>query len=133
MINPVCPLTTSQDIEKGIQLFHDKNLDTLLTVREEYLHAFMNDQPLNLDPEKQIPMTQHLSPIQLISWNFCFWKTHIFKRHYETKGSGVFSGQIGFYNIEKTRSVKVSEESDFRLAEALLQYELKSTLALDRA
>ena len=121
MINPVCPLTSAQHIEEGLHKFLKEDLDSLLTVREEYLHAFMDGRPLNIDLKSPIPMTQDLSPIQLISWNFCFWKATIFKQHYEKHGHGVFSGKLGFYSMSKTKTIKVSEEADFQLAEALLK------------
>ena len=121
MVNPVCPLTTAQHIEEGLQVFLKNDLDTLLTVREEYLHAFMDGRPLNIKLNTPIPMTQNLSPIQLITWNFCFWKATVFKQHFEKHGHGVFSGKLGFYTMDKTKSIKVSEEADFQLAEALLK------------
>ena len=122
MVNPVCPLTTGEDIDAGIRLFLENDYDTLLTVREEALHAFVNSKPVNIDTTKKIPMTQALDPIQIVTWNFCFWKTTVFKEHYERKGFGVFSGKIGFYPINKFRAIKISEETDFQMAEALLKY-----------
>jgi hypothetical protein len=32
----------------------------------------------------------------------------------------VFSGRIGFYPLDKLKAVKVSDESDFRIAEAIV-------------
>ncbi len=122
MVNPVCPLTTGDDIDNGLRYFLANDFDTLLTVREEYLHAFMGGKPLNIDISQKIPMTQDLMPIQIVSWNFCFWKTEIFRKNMIEKGYGVFSGKIGLYPLDKLKAVKVSEESDFRMAEALLKY-----------
>lgn len=119
MVNPVCPLTTGEDIDNGLRYFLQGDFDTLLTVREEYLHAFMAGRPLNIDITKKIPMTQNLIPIQIVTWNFCFWKTEVFRKNMEQKGFGVFSGKIGFFAIDRMRAVKVSTESDFRIAEAL--------------
>ncbi|HEY8431713.1 MAG TPA: hypothetical protein VIL20_25210, partial [Sandaracinaceae bacterium] len=78
MVNPVCPLTTGEDIERGLAHFLDGGFDTLLTVREERLHAFVGGQPANVDLGRKIPMTQNLAPVQLVTWNFCFWKRETF-------------------------------------------------------
>lgn len=121
MVNPVCPLTTGEDIDEGLRYFLENDFDTLLTVKEEYLHAFMAGRPLNIDITKKIPVTQNLIPIQIVTWNFCFWKTKVFRKNMEERGIGVFSGKIGFFPIDKMRAVKVSTESDFRIAEALLK------------
>lgn len=120
MVNPVCPLTTGADIDAGLAHFVAGDYDTLLTVREEQLHAFMGGKPLNVDPTRKIPMTQDLAPIQLVTWNFCFWKRAAFVASYEAHGFGVFTGRIGFFALDKRTAVKISDESDFRIAEALL-------------
>ena len=48
MVNPVCPLTTGADIDAGIRHFLAHDYDTLVTVKEEALHAFVNHQPVNI-------------------------------------------------------------------------------------
>lgn len=121
MVNPVCPLTRGEDIDRGLEHFLEHDLDTLLTVREEQLHAFLDERPINFELSAKIPMTQDLSPVQIVTWNFCFWKRETFLASYETKGYGVFSGRIGLYPLDKLTAVKISDESDFRMAEAILR------------
>jgi CMP-N-acetylneuraminic acid synthetase len=121
MVNPVCPLTTAQDIERGLSHFLEHGLDTLVTVREEQLHAFVGGTPVNFNASAKIPMTQELPPVQIVTWNFCFWKRDAFLKSYETSGYGVFTGRIGFFPLDKLTAVKISDESDFRLAEILLR------------
>jgi CMP-N-acetylneuraminic acid synthetase len=121
MINPVCPLTTGQDIDLGIKQFLDDDCDSLITVREEQLQTFVNDVPMNFNIGQKIDKTQNLSPAQIVSWNFCFWKTAQFLRSYDRAGFGVFGGNVSLFKIDKLHGVKVSEESDFLHAEALLR------------
>lgn len=120
MVNPACPLTTGEDIERGLAHFLAQDLDTLLTVREEQLHAFVGGRPINFDTSARIPMTQDLPPVQIVTWNFCFWKRDSFLENYEANGYGVFTGRIGLYALDKLTAVKISDESDFQLAEAIL-------------
>ena len=127
MVNPVCPLTRSEDIDAGLQYFLDHDLDTLLTVREERLHSFVQGEPINIDISEKIPMTQDLDPIQVVTWNFCFWKRDVFIDNYEKRGFGVFGGKVGLFPLDKRRAIKVSDEADFRIAEAVLAHE-KNTL-----
>jgi len=122
MVNPVCPLTTGDDIDAGLAHFVANDFDTLLTVREEQLHAFVGGEPINMDVRCRIPMTQDLVPIQLATWNFCFWKRAAFLENYEKNGYGVFTGRIGFFPLDKRKAVKVSDESDFRIAEAIMAH-----------
>lgn len=122
MVNPVCPLTTGEDIDRGLAHFIANDFDTLLTVREEQLHSFVRDEPVNFDVRRKIPMTQDLPPVQIVTWNFCFWKRAAFLANYEANGFGVFTGRIGLYPLDKRKAVKVSDESDFRIAEAIMSH-----------
>jgi CMP-N-acetylneuraminic acid synthetase len=121
MINPVCPLTTGQDIDLGIKQFLDDDCDSLITVREEQLQTFVNDAPVNFNIGQKIDKTQDLNPAQIVSWNFCFWKTNNFLSTFEEEGFGVFNGKLGLYPIDKIRGVKINTESDFLISEALLK------------
>lgn len=121
MVNPACPLTTTADVQAGLDFFCRSDIDTLLTVREEKLHSFMAGKPLNIEIDKMIPMTQQLQPIQIVTWNFCFWRTEVFCRSFKEKGFGVFSGRLGLYPLDSLKAVKISTESDFRIAEAILR------------
>jgi CMP-N,N'-diacetyllegionaminic acid synthase len=121
MINPVCPLTTGEDIDRGINTFLDNNNDSLVAVREEQLQAFLNDSPINFQPNKKIDKTQNLSPAQIVTWNFCFWKAESFINNFEKNGFGVFHGNLGLCPVDKLHGVKISIESDFQIAEALLR------------
>jgi CMP-N-acetylneuraminic acid synthetase len=123
MVNPVCPLTTGADIDAGLAHFREHDLDTLLTVREEQLHSFICNQPINIDTTQKIPMTQDLDPIQVVTWNFCFWKRAAFLRSYDERGFGVFNGKIGLFPLDKRKAIKVSDEADFRIAEALIAHQ----------
>lgn len=122
MVNPVCPLTTGESIDRGLARFLEHDYDTLLTVREEQLHAFVEGEAINFDASAKIPMTQDLSPVQIVTWNFCFWKRDAFLANYEANGYGVFTGRVGLYPLDKLEAVKVSDESDFRIAEAILRW-----------
>jgi N-acylneuraminate cytidylyltransferase/CMP-N,N'-diacetyllegionaminic acid synthase len=115
-------LTSGETIDRGIAHFLEHDLDTLLTIREERLHGFVNGEPINMKVTEKIPMTQDLSPLQIVTWNFCFWKRDTFVASFEANGFGVFTGRIGLFPIDKREAVKVSDESDFQIAEALVRH-----------
>jgi len=121
MINPVCPLTTGSDIDRGLKLFKENNYDSLITVREEQLQSFCRDKPINFSPKQKIDRTQDLDPTQIVTWNFCFWKSRSFIENFEQNGYGVFHGKVGLCPIDKLHGVKISVESDFRIADAILR------------
>jgi CMP-N-acetylneuraminic acid synthetase len=124
-VNPVCPLITGKDIDEIIKYFLDKNLDSLVTVREEKLQAFCNNTPINFDLNKKLPRTQDISPVQICAWPVCIWKVSKFIENYENVGHAVFGGNLDLYPIPFLKSLKVSYEEDFVLAEKLLYIENK--------
>ena len=69
-----------------------------------------------------LPRTQDIPPIQICAWSVCVWRSKTFIESFEKKGYAVFSGKIGFYPLNLLKSVKISTEEDFLLAEELLLY-----------
>ena len=122
MINPVSPLIEAEDIDNVVNFFLRNDYDTVITTREEKLQAFCNNKPINFNPHAMLPRTQDIPPIQICAWSICVWRAKTFIQSYEKKGYAVFSGKIGFYPLSLLKSVKVSTEEDFLLAEALLCY-----------
>lgn len=125
MINPVSPLIEGADIDNMINFFLDNDYDTVITVREERLQAFYNNKPINFNIDSMLPRTQDIFPIQICAWSICIWRAKTFIQSYEKKGFAVFSGKIGLYPLSLLKSVKISTEEDFKLAEALLCYKNK--------
>ena len=126
MINPVSPLIDGKDIDNVVNLFLENDYDTVITIREEKLQAFCNDKTVNFDINAMLPRTQDIPPIQLCAWSICVWRAETFIESFEEKGYAVFSGKIGFYPLSLLKSVKISTEEDFLLAEALLCYKNRS-------
>jgi len=125
MINPVSPLLGSEDIDGAISFFLENDYDTVITIREEKLQAFCKSKPINFNPDGMLPKTQDIAPIQICTWSVCIWRAKTFIKSYEEKGYAVFSGKLGFYPLSFLKSIKISTEDDFKLAEALLQYKDK--------
>jgi len=121
MVNPVSPLILPEDIDNAITFYEKNNLDCLISVREEKLQAFFNGSPINFDTSALLPMTQNLKPVQLSAWTVCIWNAKKFKEHYEQYGYAVFIGKYGLYPFDSLRSIKVSTEEDFILAELYLK------------
>jgi len=123
MVNPVCPLITTDDIDKTINFFLKNKYNTVITVSHEYLQCFFKNQPVNVELKSKLLATQDLEPVQIINWAVTIWDAKKFVERYETIGSGVLSGDIGFFPISKKRAIKISTLDDFEMAEAILQYE----------
>ncbi|OGW91038.1 MAG: hypothetical protein A3D28_01695 [Omnitrophica bacterium RIFCSPHIGHO2_02_FULL_63_14] len=121
MVNPVSPLIESGDIDQMVRHFLDQPLDTLIASREESVHTLYQGQPVNFDPRAKLARTQDLPPIQLCAWSVCIWRAKTFMEQYEQHGHAAFSGRVGFYPLNQFKTVKISTEEDFILAEVLVR------------
>jgi CMP-N-acetylneuraminic acid synthetase len=121
MVNPVSPLVEAEDINSAIEYYLEHDLDTLVTVRNEQLQAFFEGEALNFSTNGLLPMTQNISPIQLCVWTVCIWNKRKFMESYEKNGYAVFCGKVGLWPISPIKSIKVSYEDDFRMAEQILK------------
>lgn len=126
MINPVSPLITGNDIDAVVDYFNQNDFDTVISVKEERLHAFCKGRAINFSPNALLPMTQNIPPVQICSWAVCVWRAETFIESFEQKGHAVFSGKLGFYPLNHISAIKISTEEDIRLAEALLCYKNRS-------
>ena len=140
MVNPVAPLVSGRDIDAMVEHFRSHELDTLIPVRDEHLHAFCDGEalgfdpaqplksfcgqvPVNFDASGQLPRRQDNAPLHICVWTVCIWRRETFMRAFEQTGAGVFSGRVGFYPQHPISSIQVSNEQDLRFAEVLLRSE----------
>ncbi len=121
LVNPVSPLVLSEDIDNAIEYYEENKLDTLISIKEERLQSFYNNEPVNFFTDRRLPMTQNLQPIQLAVWTVCIWNAKKFKEHFEEFGFAVFVGKYDLYPFDPIRSLKVSTEQDFKLAELYIK------------
>lgn len=125
MVNPVSPLIEACDVDDAISYFEQNNLDTLISVKKEQLHAFFSGESLNFDTNELLPATQDIVPVLICTWNICIWRKESFIESYEKNGYAAFSGKVGQWPIDPRKSIKVSYEEDFRMAEEILKYREK--------
>ncbi len=126
MVNPVTPLIESHDIDDAITYYEQNNIDTLISVKKEQLHAFYKNKPLNFDINELVPATQDIEHILICTWSICIWRKQVFVDSYEKVGHAAFSGKVGQWIMDPMKAVKISYEEDFIMAEQVLMARDKS-------
>lgn len=121
MVNPVSPLIESIDIEEAINFFETNQLDSMISVKDERLQSFYQGKALNFNKDGLLPMTQNIDPVQICVWTICIWRRESFIKAYEKNGYAVFNGKYALWPINPLKSIKISYEEDFLLAEQLLR------------
>ncbi len=120
MINPVCPLITTDDIKKAFEAFKNSNCDTLITTESTQMQTFCNNIPVNININEQLAPSQKNSKISILNWAITIWDAKAFKDRMQGKGFASLGINRLFFDIDSMHAIKISEEKDFLFAEKLL-------------
>ena len=126
LVNPVCPLTSPEIINEFLEFTQVNSFETCFTTVQHQLHTYFEGQPLNFDQYEQLPPTQNISPIDIISWNLAYWDKEKYLFNMEHHGNASTRGKLGLFPIENKFAVKVSHQADFELAEFILREQVKN-------
>lgn len=121
MINPVCPLIESEDIVNAINAYKNSNCDTLISSCSTRMQTFCDGEPVNIDVKDALAPSQDNPLITTLNWAITIWEAKSFADRMDNDGYAVWGKQISFYDIDEIKSIKVSEEKDFLIAEKLLK------------
>lgn len=119
-VNPTSPLQTPQEIKNVVDHFIKEDLDSLITVRNEQVHALLDMKPLNFKEQEIFAQTQDLKPVGLFVYSLMMWKTKVFSEHFKQHGHAVLCGKVGYYPVSKLSSIIIKQEEDFKFAEYVL-------------
>lgn len=120
MISPVCPLLESIDIAPALEAFEQGVADTLIACTETQMQVFHEQRAVNIDPQGPLAPSQMNTRVQICNWAVTIWNAAKFVELYEKFRGGYCGENRLLWPLEPLKAVKISEEKDFRLAEALL-------------
>ncbi len=122
LVNPVCPLLTTEDIDRALSRFlATPGADSLVTTTTIQAHVLIGGTPANFSTNEILPRTQDIPPVTTLNWALGIWNAKSFRDHFEAKGYACIFGNILWEEIPKSRAVKINDEDDFRVAEALIK------------
>lgn len=119
-VNPISPLQTGEEIKAVIDHFIKEDLDTLITVRNEQVHALLDGNPLNFRHKEVFAQTQDLKPVGLFVYSIMMWRSEIFTAHFKENGHAVLCGKVGYYPVGKLSAIIIKHEEDLRMVEYIL-------------
>ncbi|MFO1458422.1 MAG: acylneuraminate cytidylyltransferase family protein [Verrucomicrobiota bacterium] len=120
MISPVCPLLESDDLSRALEAFEASSADTLISCSETRLQVFTQGKAVNINPEGPLAPSQLNPPVQVCNWAVTIWNAAKFRELYARFKGGYCGENRLLWPLDPLCAVKISEEKDFRLAEALL-------------
>jgi len=120
-VNPIAPLQTGEEIRDIVKYFLKKNLDSLITVKDEQVHCVYKGKPVNFEIEDVFARTQELTPVQPFVYSVMMWRSSIFLRAFEKKGYALLSGKTDFYPVSKLSAVIIKKKEDLKLADYVMR------------
>ncbi|QVL50109.1 MAG: hypothetical protein KFB96_06495 [Thiocapsa sp.] len=122
MINPVCPLINTSDIDAALDAYaQDDTADTLITVQSTQMQVFFEAEPVNITLGGHLAPTQQNRHVDILNWAVTIWDAKAYQNRYQTGGDAYIGRQRLLFSIEPLHAIKISTEEDFRLAEAVLK------------
>ena len=120
MISPVCPLLEPSDVSEALAAYEASDADTLITCLETQMQVFSGGKAININPEGPLAPSQDNPAVQICNWAVTVWNIAKFRELYGRFRGGYCGERRLLWPIAPLKAVKISEEKDFRLAEALL-------------
>ena len=123
MINPVCPLIGVEDVINAIESYGSSNekVDTLISVSSTNMQCVFKNEFLNIDPTGPLAPSQQNENVYTCNWAITIWNTKVFKKNFEKYQGGYCGTNRILFPLSPLKSIKVSYEDDFRLAESILK------------
>ena len=121
MLNPVCPLISSSDIEEAINAFNSRDCDTLITSSKTKMQVFVEQEPVNISLNEMLKPTQDNPEVHTLNWAITIWDAKKFVERFDALGYASLGEKRHLHPINEFKAVKVSYEEDFDLVTRLMK------------
>jgi CMP-N,N'-diacetyllegionaminic acid synthase len=121
LLNPVCPLIETKDIDEAIEKFLSQKPDCLATTTDIQIYAIHENKPVNFDTNTVLPRTQDLEPVRFLNFAIGIWDAKEFRRKFEKDGHACIYGKTLYHTLPKDKALKISDEADFKLVELIMK------------
>lgn len=120
-VHSIAPLLTAKELRKFINYLKNSNYDCLLSCEELQIECAFKNTPVNFTYQEKTN-SQDLEPILRITWSVSAWKRATFIQAYENKQCATYSGNVGYYPLNKLASHIIKTEQDLSMAEHLYSF-----------
>lgn len=117
-VHSIAPLLTTKQIADFVKNMIENKYDVLISVVNEQIECVMDNKPINFVYEKKTN-SQDLIPIKRITWSITGWKSSTYINAYEKGQCATYTGNIGYYPIDRMAGHIIKTKEDLLIAEAL--------------
>lgn len=122
MLNPVCPLLSSQTICSAVNELKGRHTeyDTLITCTSTKMQVFYEEAPLNINVNEALRPSQENPKVSALNWAVTAWSREKFIVRFKKQGYAVLGKNRILYCIDPIEGLKISEESDFNMIASII-------------
>lgn len=117
-LHSIAPLLRIDDLQNFVWKLQSANVDTLLSVEDVKIECAFKNNPINFSYDEKLN-SQKLTPIQRITWSITGWKRDTYLSAYESEKCATYSGEIGYFSIDKLGAHIIKTQEDLNLANVL--------------
>jgi len=117
-VHSIAPLLTVEDTIRFVNELKKDKVDALLSVENVQIECAFQGKPINFT-YKEKTNSQELEPIQRITWSITGWKRSTYIKAYESGACATYSGEVGYFPINKLAAHIIKTKEDLDIAEAL--------------
>jgi len=118
-VHSIAPLLSVEDVRGFVYTMETEDWDTLLSCTEEQIECALDGKPVNFTfAAKQ--NSQDLPPVQRVSWSITGWRRDTYLAEAQVGRTATYAGRIGFHPVGRLAGHVIKDETDLRIAEALL-------------
>lgn len=121
MINPVCPLITTNDINKALKFFLKNKYDCLISGTRILMQTFCKSQPININIKQKLQPSQNNENIFICNWAITIYDCKKFIDNYEKFGYAAFGKKRYLFPLSPHKSLKITTKEDFEIAKKCLE------------
>ena len=120
LLNPVCPLIETQDIDEVLTSFLAGPYDAVVTTSDYQSFAMKSGEAINFNPHHILPRTQDVPAVRLLNFAISAWRAEAFMAQFTSHGHACLLPRTLYYPLPKDKGIKISDAEDFKMAQAIL-------------
>lgn len=118
-VHSIAPLLTAPQVAAFVQGMMEGGYDTMLSCTLEQIECAYEDKPVNFSFSEKTN-SQELKPVQRITWSITGWRAKPYVEAFEAGKTATYTGNIGFFPLDRLAGHIIKTEEDLQIAEALL-------------
>lgn len=119
-VHSIAPLLTMDEIKNFTNFFIGSKYDVLLSYIADQIECAYQGKPVNFTFNEKTN-SQELEPVQRVTWSVTGWKAKDYVNAYENGKCATYTGEIGFYEVDKISGHVIKTQQDLDIAKQLLK------------